>query len=137
MRIFILLIMIFTTSASFAVTRFKEHQVQFTLQNNDGSYQDCVHELLSHLPYWSVKCGDRKYTVNTWVEVSHNKPLDLTKVTLMYDVSEGVASSGEKMVQFNSHFTNVYVESLTYLKMMTSDVDVLNGQGSLVMKVEL
>lgn len=130
---------IFTLVSSFAsaqVIRFKPEQVNFKLQDNDGDTQSCEHKLLEHVPWWNVTCGSRSYTVNTWAQVAHNKADDLTRVTFMYDVSEGVASSGERLVQFNSHYTNVFVESLTFLTKLTSDMDVRNGQSNLVVEVK-
>lgn len=138
MRSFIIVAcLVISSLASAQVLRFKPEQLQFKLQDNEGNTQACEHKLLEHVPWWSVTCGKRSYTVNTWAQLAFNKPQDLTKVTFMYDVSEGVVSSGEKLVQFNSHYTNIIVESLTFLKKLTSDMDVRNGQSNLIIEVDL
>lgn len=54
----------------------------------------------------------------------------------MYDVSEGVASSGEKLVQFHSHMTDMVVDQLSLPKELQSHIDVQNGQASLVLQVK-
>ena len=117
--------------------RFPEEKISFRLQDNDGGTVECSHKLLPQVPWWSVTCGKRLFTVNTWVQMAHNKDQELSKVTLMYDVSEGVSSSGEKLVQFHSHFTHFYVDSLSYIKKVSSDMDVQNGQMNLIMTGEL
>ncbi len=117
--------------------RFTEDQITFELRDNEGAIEKCHHKLLPQVPWWSVQCGDRRYTVNTWIQISHQKDLQMTKVSLMYDVSEGLSSSGEKIVQFHSHFSNIYVDSLTSLRLINSDMDVRNGQMSLVMTGKL
>ncbi len=130
----LLLLIFLIPLKSFAqVNRFTEEQISFELRDNDGTVEKCSHKILPQVPWWNVRCGDRSYTVNTWIQISHQKDLQMTKVSLMYDVSEGLTSSGEKLVQFHSHFSNVYVDSLTSLKLVNSDMDVRNGQMSLVM----
>ncbi len=133
----IILILLFSSSAFAQTIRFNEEDISFQIQDNEGVTTPCTHKLLPQVPWWSVTCGKKNYTVNTWVQMGHNKPSDMTKVTLMYDVSEGLASSNEKLVQFHSHYTNIYVESLTYLRQLSSDMDVQNGQLNLIMTGKL
>lgn len=136
-KFFVVGFLLFASTAWSQVLRFRPDQVAFFLQDNSENSQACEHKLLPQVPWWSVVCGRRQYTVNTWAQVSHNRVENLTKVTLMYDVSEGTASSGHKLVQFHSHFTDVYVSSLTQLRLLSSSLDVANGQFDLVMRVRL
>ncbi len=121
------------------VTRFDAAQIQFKLQNQSGGSMGCAHTLLQNVPWWSVRCGDRLYTVNTWYELMANKTgeKNLRKLTLMFDLSEGVASSGEKLVQFRSHLTNIVLRGEGNPLEISSSLDVQNGQASLEMQVSL
>ncbi len=119
------------------VTRFEKSQLQFLLEDSEGEIETCVHELLSHVPWWRIQCGDREYTVDVWMEHLYSKSQDLTQVTLMYHVSESVTSSGEKLVRFDSHFSHVQVSGLNSVKRLTSSMDVRNGLASLRVDVSL
>ncbi len=138
--ILIQLLSVQSVLASFSnlrVIRFEESQLEFVLEDSEGVPTQCQHKILSHVPWWRLKCGDREFTVDIWMELGQNKSLDLTQVTLMYHVSEGLASSGEKLVQFNTHFTRFRVGGLTDLKALNSSIDVKNGLESLVVNVSL
>lgn len=114
------------------VIRFSAEQIQFVLRDMEGEdVVVCKHNLLSHVPWWEVKCGSRSYTVNTWIEVLENKETKVLKLGFMYDVSEGVKSSGESLVQFKSHFTSLTVRELKSVEKINSSLDVRNGLASL------
>ncbi len=117
--------------------RFEDHQLSFSLSESDGAVISCEHKLLSHVPWFRVYCGDREFTVDVWVQLAHSQARTETKVTLMYSVSEGIKSSGEKLVQFNNHFTDIVVSELNLLKRLTSSIDVRNGLASLNVRAEL
>ncbi|MCB0411671.1 MAG: hypothetical protein KDD22_04050 [Bdellovibrionales bacterium] len=144
-RIFVLFtVFIGTVSACHAQTkelprviRFNENQIRFVLVDNDGESITCTHQLLSHVPWWDVICGKRHYTVNTWLQLLENTQQNLFKLTLMYDVSEGIESSGEKLVQFRSHLTTLVTEDFKKLRQLQSSLDVRNGLMSLDMEVQL
>jgi len=118
------------------VIRFSESQLSFQLVDMDGASVSCRHELLSHVPWWSVKCGDRDYTVNTWMQINHG-PVGSSQIVFMYDVSEGVRSSGEKLVLFRSHFTRMNVTDVSQVSRLSSDLDVRNGLATLNINVVL
>ena len=119
------------------VIRFNEGQVHFVLVDNDGESVDCTHQLLGHVPWWNVVCGNRQFTVNTWLQLMENTQKNKLKLTFMYDVSEGVKSSGEKLVQFHSHITTLIIEDFKDLQQLQSSLDVRNGLMSLDMTVDL
>ncbi len=114
--------------------RFSKDQIHFTLVNSStGGQVSCEHELLSHVPWWKVRCDDREYTVDTWVQIRSKG--DLFENTLMYHVSEGLQSSGEKLVQFKSHLTSLISQGQSNLVGIRSQIDVRNGQADLIMDV--
>lgn len=117
--------------------RFQADQLRFSLEDSDGQVMQCTHELLKHVPWWRVVCGERSYTVDVWREQLYNKSQNLSRLTLMYHVSEGVASSGEKLVQFNTHFTRFGLTETPSLQTVSSSMDVRNGQASLVVRAQL
>jgi hypothetical protein len=117
--------------------RFPKESLGFSLHNHSGGVTPCSHELLSHVPWWRVTCGQRQYTVDIWRQESFNHSQNQTRITIMYDVSEGVESSGEKGVQFHGHFTSMDVTDLSSLARLSSFIDVRNGQASLRVEVEL
>lgn len=117
------------------VRRFDKGQLSFSLVDNEGGQTTCTHTLLAQVPWWQVVCEDRTYTVDVWVQ-SLSTPRG-TRLTLMFDVSEGLRSSGEKLVQFRSHFTNLVVRDITELKSVASSLDVRNGQASLEVTAQL
>ncbi len=115
------------------VSRFKAEQLNFSLHSSStGESIGCTHELLSHVPWWKVRCGTREFTVDTWLQLHYAPERQMSKVTLMYHVSEGVKSSGLPLVQFNNHFTSIIVSTLTDIESISSSLDVQNGQASLV-----
>ncbi len=117
--------------------RFQADQLKFTLEDSDGEVLLCTHELLKNVPWWRVVCGERSYTVDVWREQLYNKSQNLSRLTLMYHVSEGLASSGEKLVQFNTHFTRFDLTESPTLQSVNSSMDVRNGQASLVVHAQL
>ncbi len=120
---------------SSGVIRFDKEQIEFTLvSSSTGEEIACEHELLSHVPWWSVRCEDRLYRVDTWAQIRRKQ--DLFEHTLLYHVSEGVRSSGERLVQFKSHITSFLSRGQATLMGITSQIDVRNGQADLVMRVK-
>ena len=127
----ILLFLTLPLSSVWADKRFSKDQVQFVLIESDGQSVSCSHSLLKHVPWWEVQCGERQYRVDLWLEERQSAEQGLSKLTLMYHVSEGVDSSGERLVQFKTHFTSIIVEDLTRVVALESDLDVRNGLASL------
>jgi hypothetical protein len=125
------------TFANDKASRFPKDNLQFYIQENDGSVTKCDHELLTHVPWWKLKCADREYTADVWIETQHNFERKLSKVTLMFHAKEGVRSSGEKLVQFKSHFTSIIVDNLANIKSLSSSLDVRNGLASLVVNAKV
>lgn len=105
--------------------------------DSEGAITSCEHKLLSHVPWYRVYCGDKEFTVDVWIEVARSKLSSETKLTLMYAVSEGTSSSGQKLVQFNNHFTDLVVSNLTMLSSLQSSIDVGNGLASLNVQAAL
>ncbi len=134
----ILLISLFSWSTQIfanGTIRFSKDQIKFYLVNSStGMQTPCSHDLLSHVPWWRVQCEDRQYTVDTWIQIRSKG--DLFENTLMYHVSEGVKSSGEKLVQFKSHLTSFRSQGAANLVGISSQIDVRNGQADLVMEVQ-
>ena len=122
----------FSFAQSQEVFRFKKSQLNFILQGNNGEEISCEHNLLGHVPWWRVTCGQRQFTVDTWIQIHYSGVAEMSKLTLMYHVSEGVQSSGQPLVQFNTHFTSIIVDSYTRINSLSSSLDVENGLGSLV-----
>lgn len=117
--------------------RFSPEQLTFELQFEDGQTQACGHTLLKHVPWWRVQCAAREFTVDVWLQIHENSSEKLTKLTLMYHASEGVKSSGEKLVQFHNHFTSMIVDQLVWPKKLSSSLDIQNGLASLKVEVRL
>lgn len=117
--------------------RFSPDQLTFELQFEDGRLQRCEHVLLKHVPWWKVRCGAREFTVDVWLQIHENQSEKLTKLTLMYHASEGVKSSGEKLVQFHNHFTSMIVDQLVWPKKLQSSLDIQNGLAGLKVEVRL
>ena len=115
--------------------RFEKESLNFKLVNSHtGVSQECQHELLTHVPWWRITCDDRNYTVDTWIQIRSKG--DLFEKTLMYHVSEGVQSSGEKLVQFKSHMTSFISQGKSDLIGLVSRIDVRNGQADLVLTIK-
>lgn len=134
--IFLFLSIFSAQAAGEKVIRFYPEQLTFVFTDSDGSGTSCEHKLLTHVPWYRVYCGEREFTVDVWVDIAKSTVREQTKVTLMYSVSEGVRSSGQKLVQFNNHFTDVIVSDLTTLAGMQSSIDVQNGLASLTVKAQ-
>ena len=117
--------------------RFSTEQLTFQLQFEDGRSQTCEHVLLKHVPWWKVQCGAREFTVDVWLQIHENRSEKFTKLTLMYHASEGVKSSGEKLVQFHNHFTTMIVDQLVWPKKLQSSLDIQNGLAGLKVEVRL
>jgi|GEM_PF-3514751 len=115
--------------------RFEKESLSFRLVNSStGISQECQHELLTHVPWWRITCDDRNYTVDTWIQIRSKG--DLFEKTLMYHVSEGIQSSGEKLVQFKSHMTSFISQGKSDLIGLVSRIDVRNGQADLVLTIK-
>ncbi len=110
--------------------RFTADQIQFQLVFNDGMTIQCQHQLLGHVPWWRVVCADRSFTVDVWLQTRFVQS-GLQQVSLMYHVSEGVDSSGQKLVQFNQHFTSFFVDQFENMRGIRSSIDVQNGLANL------
>jgi len=121
--------------------RFQADQLGFFLEESDGEVVQCAHTLLKHVPWWRVVCGERAFTVDVWREQLYNESQKISqkisRITLMYHVSEGLASSGEKIVQFNTHFTRFDLTESPSLQSISSSMDIRNGQASLVVRAQL
>lgn len=132
----LLSIAIFTFSLNASaqgLIRFDKEDLNFSLVNSHtGVTHSCQHELLSHVPWWRVSCDDREYTVDVWLQIRSRD--NLFEKTLMYHVSEGVQSSGERLVQFQSHFTSFVTKGRSQLQGIVSRIDVRNGQADLVVR---
>lgn len=124
-------------SSNQKATRFDAEQLKFQLVDTDGSLVACDHKLLSHVPWWRVSCGEREFTVDVWVDIVRNPSRDLSKISLMYSVSEGVRSSGERLVQFNDHFSSFVFAGNGPLSEIGSSLDVQNGLASLDVQIKL
>src|SRR5690606_20278757 len=110
---------------AYDVHRFEANQLEFALQYNEGEKVRCTHEILPHVPWWQVRCDQRLFTVNTWMQLLKHKTLPIVKLTLMFDVSESVRPGGPPAVQFRSHLTSLTVESLTEIQEIQTSLDVL------------
>lgn len=117
------------------VRRFTTEELRFLWQDHEGVQKSCKHELLSHVPWWKVICEDREFRVDIWMEIQKHNSTDHYRYTLMYHVSEGVKSSGEKLVQFNSHFSHFVFAKDADLVQFESSIDVQNGLADLVVLV--
>lgn len=130
MSLFVLTLHPSTSRSLEALKRFSHDQVSFQLvEDSTGLVVQCKHRLLEHVPWWRVTCADREYTVDLWLETY--SLTSATKYSLMYHASEGVQSSGERLVQFQTHFTSVTLSKDTELFELDSSLDVRNGLASL------
>ena len=115
--------------------RFEADQLTFELvDNTTGEIVTCTHKLLDHVPWWKVSCGERLYTVDTWVQIRSRS--ELFEKTLMFHVSEGVKSSSQKLVQFKSHMTSFISRGESQLLGLISRIDVRNGLADLVVTIK-
>ena len=136
---FIVLLIAIASQLSFAqsaqgVFRPSKEMLSFKLVDSSTSIEtDCFHELLSHVPWWKVTCGDRAYTVDIWLQIRERG--DLKENKLMYHVKESVSSSGTKITQFKSHFTSFISRGDAELLGVVSQIDVRNGLADLVVTV--
>lgn len=126
----------FFSASSFAqVIRLPKERLSFELvETSTGEVTSCEHNLLSHVPWWRVSCGEREYTVDTWVQIRSKG--DLFEKTLMYHVKESVSSSGTKLTQFKSHFTSFMSRGASDLIGITSQIDVRNGLADLILRIQ-
>ena len=118
-------------------SRFAGSQLSFRLQESDGRSVSCRHHLLNHVPWWRVICGEREFTVDSWLEQAQHRRDDRQKITLMFHASEGTASSGERLVQFQSHFSTFVLSGNSAVQAISSSLDVRNGLASLELTVRL
>ena len=115
--------------------RLQSDQVRFDLiEDSTGVSISCDHQLLPHIPWWRVDCGERSFTVDAWLERIGPNQSGETKISLMFHASEGRQSSGEKITQFKSHFTSITLADDTPINEIDSWLDVRNGLASLRLK---
>jgi hypothetical protein len=110
--------------------RFSPGQIQYQLVSNEGVTIQCQHQLLDHVPWWRVVCADRSFTVDVWLQTRFVQN-GVQQMSLMYHVSEGLASSGQKLVQFNQHFTSFFGDQFENIRGIRSSIDVQNGLANL------
>jgi hypothetical protein len=124
-----------TFASASQVFRPGADRVSFELVDSlSGQSIKCSHTLLSHVPWWEVTCDDRKYTVDTWVQIRERG--ELKEMTLMYHVKESTSSSGTKLTQFKSHFTSFIVRGDSEWLGAVSHIDVRNGLADLVLTLQ-
>ena len=123
--------------------RFDKSQLTFHLVNSSsGEFISCKHKPLESVtpvpppPWWVVECGDRKYTVDLWLE---NKSLasNLNSVFLLYHAKESISSSGESQTRFETQTTEFFYNGDTSYKAIRSSIDVRNGLADLYVTVSL
>ena len=136
MALFISMVLIFLCIPSFAINRFAKEELQFVLHPEGMPTISCSHIPLKEsgphapdLPWWYVDCGQRKFTVDAWFDVT-NLQGDLQSLRFMFHIKESVNSSGLKTTQFNTQTTDLIVQK-TLLFGITSFLDVDNGLGDL------
>ncbi|NQY99463.1 MAG: hypothetical protein HRT45_02210 [Bdellovibrionales bacterium] len=130
------------SSLSLAMTRFEQEQISFTLHEEGRPAISCTHRPLKSVtpvpppPWWTVVCGDREYTVDLWMS-RIRLPENRLKISLMFHAKEGANSSGEKLAQFQNHFTQLVVKGETPILEASTVLDVRNGLASLEAMVEI
>ena len=136
MKLFLFGLLLFILNAGLKaqVIRLPKERLNFELvDSTTGASTSCEHELLTHVPWWKVSCGEREYTVDTWIQIRRKE--DLFEHTLMYHVKESVSSSGTKLTQFKSRFTSFLSRGEAELIGVTSQIDVRNGLSDLVLRI--
>lgn len=135
-RFFLGIIFLFLMIPSYAVTRFEKEQIEFSLYSEGLPVVNCSHVPLKEsgpfapdLPWWSVRCESRTFTVDAWYDKTF-LPDNLMSVRFMFHIKESTDSSGFKSTQFNTHTTDFIVER-THLYGLSSFLDVGNGLADL------
>ena len=142
MKIFLLALTFFYSVNALGVTRFKAEQLSFTLFQEGQSAVACTHKKLSNKspaeppPWWVVSCGDRKYTVDIWMDEFQTKD-KMHNLLVLFHAKEGVASSGEKLTRFNTQTTRIKSDDASLVKAITSGLDMRNGLADLVVDVQV
>lgn len=135
-RLLIFICFIFLWMPSNAITRFEKEQLEFSLYVEGLPTVLCHHVPLKEsgpfapdLPWWSVSCESRMFTVDAWYEKTF-LPDQLMSVRLMFHIKESTDSSGFKNTQFNTHTTD-FITDRTHLYGVSSFLDVGNGLADL------
>lgn len=123
-------------SLALAVTRFDKDQLIFLLYEEGANDTTCTHFPLKEsdpnapdLPWWSVNCGNRAYTVDVWYEET-DLGNNLKNIRFMFHAKESTSSSGDKSTQFQTHTTDIVTTS-NQLMGISSYLDVRNGLADL------
>jgi len=130
------------SSWSQSFTRFQQNQLNFQLVESTGEFINCTHKPLESVtdtpppPWWVLKCGDRKYTVDIWME-QKDLTEELSSTLLLFHAKEGVLSSGESITRFETQTTEFFYKGKANYKMIRSSIDVRNGLADLYVRVLL
>ncbi|MEO0336029.1 MAG: hypothetical protein AAF202_06535 [Pseudomonadota bacterium] len=130
------------SASSLAVTRFDSDQLSFTLYQEGLPSVSCKHQPLKSVtpvpapPWWTVTCEDRTYTVDVWMS-EQLLTGDRWKISLMLHAKEGTASSGERLVQFQNHFTQLVLSGESHVHEISSSLDIRNGLASLDVSIKI
>lgn len=139
MKFIILIILSFGQSA-FGITRFEADQLNFTLLEEGAGATSCKHYALvtgsqaEPPPWWTVECGDRKYTVDIWMDLYLSQD-QFFNVYLLFHAKESTPSSGEKLAKFNTQTTKLKFKEISPFTSISMSLDVRNGLADLMVDV--
>lgn len=137
-----LLFFLFTFQAH-SIVRFDQKQLLFNLvDSTTGDVTTCQHSPLETgspappPPWWTVRCGDRSYTVDIWMD-DYRSADQLYNTFLLYHAKESTSSSGEKRVRFDTQTTLLKTDKPQAVRVIRSSIDVRNGLADLDVEVQL
>ena len=139
MKFLIITILLFAQTG-FGITRFEAEQLNFTLLEEGAGATSCTHYPLvtgsqaEPPPWWTVECGDRKYTVDIWMDLYLSQD-QFFNVYLLFHAKESTSSSGGKLASFNTQTTKLKFKEVSLFTGISMSLDVRNGLADLMVDV--